>query len=50
MGCSQLAKSDICLYLRRSKDRDALFALTLSSELQADYAALIEKRNLASLR
>jgi hypothetical protein len=31
------------------KDRDALFALTLSSGLQADYAALIEKRNLASL-
>jgi len=32
------------------KDRDALFALTLSAGLQADYAALIEKRNLASLR
>jgi len=32
-----------------SKDQDALFALTLSSGLQADYAALIEKRNLASL-
>jgi hypothetical protein len=32
------------------KDRDALFALSLSSGLQADYAALIEKRNLASLR
>ena len=31
------------------KDRDALFAKTLSSGLQADYAALIEKRNLASL-
>jgi hypothetical protein len=31
------------------RDRDALFALTLSSGLQADYAALIEKRNLASL-
>ena len=31
------------------KDRDALFAVTLSSGLQADYAALIEKRNLASL-
>lgn len=30
-------------------DRDALFALTLSSGLQADYAALIEKRNFASL-
>ena len=31
------------------KDRDALFAMTLSNGLQADYAALIEKRNLASL-
>ena len=31
------------------KDRDALFAVTLCSGLQADYAALIEKRNLASL-
>jgi hypothetical protein len=31
------------------KDRDALLAMTLSSGLQADYAALIEKRNLASL-
>jgi hypothetical protein len=32
-----------------SKDKDALFALTLSAGLEADYAALIEKRNLASL-
>jgi len=32
-----------------AKDRDALFALTLASGLQGDYAALIEKRNLASL-
>ena len=31
------------------KDQDALFAMTLSAGLQADYAALIEKRNLASL-
>lgn len=31
------------------KDPDALFALTLASGLQADYSALIEKRNLASL-
>jgi hypothetical protein len=31
------------------KDSDALFALTLSSGLKADYAALIEKRNMASL-
>ncbi|MFZ0774186.1 MAG: hypothetical protein WCA49_00330 [Candidatus Sulfotelmatobacter sp.] len=34
---------------KNAKDEDALFALTLSSGLQADYAALIEKRNLASL-
>lgn len=33
-----------------SKDRDALFALTLAAGLQADYFALIEKRNLPSLR
>jgi len=31
------------------RDRDALFARTLAAGLQADYAALIEKRNLASL-
>jgi hypothetical protein len=31
------------------KDRDGLFAMTLSNGLQADYAALIEKRNMASL-
>ncbi len=31
------------------QDRDALFAMTLSSGLQADYAAMIEKRNLPSL-
>jgi hypothetical protein len=36
-------------FTKDSKDRDALFAMTLSSGLQADYAALIEKRNLASL-
>lgn len=34
---------------KNAKDRDALFALTLASGLRADYAALIEKRNLASL-
>jgi hypothetical protein len=34
---------------KNSKDRDALFALTLCSGLQADYAALIDKRNLTSL-
>jgi hypothetical protein len=32
------------------QDRDALFAMTLTSGLQADYAAMIEKRNLPSLR
>jgi hypothetical protein len=32
-----------------SKDRDALLAMTLASGLRSDYAALIEKRNLASL-
>ena len=32
-----------------AKDRDALFAMTLASGLRADYAALIDKRNLASL-
>ena len=31
------------------KDRNALFALTLASGLRADYAALIDKRNFASL-
>jgi hypothetical protein len=34
---------------KNAKNRDALFALTLASGLQADYAALIEKHNLASL-
>ncbi|MGA2414452.1 MAG: hypothetical protein ABSF59_08380 [Candidatus Sulfotelmatobacter sp.] len=34
---------------KNAKDQDALFAMTLSSGLQADYAALIEKKNLASL-
>jgi hypothetical protein len=34
---------------KNPRDQDALFALTLSSGLQADYAALIEKKNLASL-
>ena len=42
----QLARTRL---VKDSKDRDALFALTLCSGLQADYAALIEKRNLASL-
>lgn len=34
---------------QKANDRDALFALTLASGLRADYAALIDKRNLASL-
>jgi hypothetical protein len=37
------------LLLKDPNSRDALFALTLASGLQADYAALIEKRNLASI-
>ena len=41
-----LARSHL---LKDANDRDALFAMTLSSGLQADYAALIEKRNRASL-
>jgi len=35
--------------VQKPKDRDSLFALTMASGLRADYAALIEKRNLASL-
>ena len=34
---------------KNDKDREALFAMTLSSGLQADYAALIEKKNLECL-
>jgi hypothetical protein len=34
---------------KNPRDRDALFALTMSSGLKADYAGLVEKRNLASL-
>ena len=34
---------------KNPKDRDALLALTMSSGLKADYAGLVEKRNLASL-
>jgi len=41
LAASRLAKN--------AQDRDGLFALTLSAGLQADYAALLEKRNLASL-
>src|SRR5947209_14497233 len=31
------------------KDHDGMFAMTLAAGLRADYAALIEKRNVASL-
>ena len=41
-----LAKASIA---KDPQDQNALFALTLSSGLQADYTALIEKRNVASL-
>jgi hypothetical protein len=47
-----LDQADIRAHSRLSKipkDRDALLALTMSSGLKADYAGLIEKRNLASL-
>jgi len=43
----QLAQAGLA---KDSKDKNALFAMTLCNGLQADYAALIEKRNLASLR
>jgi len=33
-----------------ARDADALFALTISTGMQADYASLIEKRQLESLR
>jgi hypothetical protein len=35
--------------MKNPKDENALFALTLTNGLEADYAALIEKRNMASL-
>src|SRR5947209_15878514 len=35
---------------KNTSDKDALFAMTLTNGLQADYAALVEKRNVASLR
>ncbi len=34
---------------KNSHDENALFAMTLTNGLEADYAALVEKRNLASL-
>jgi len=41
-----LAKSRLS---RDARDRDALLAMTFASGLRSDFAALIEKRNLASL-
>lgn len=41
-----LAKAKLA---RDPQDRDALLAMTLTSGLRSDFAALIEKRNLASL-
>ena len=35
---------------RDNRDRDALLAMTLANGLRADYAALIEKHNIPSLR
>jgi hypothetical protein len=47
----QRAQTVACARLgKNQKDKDALFAMTLTNGLQADYAALIDKRNLASLR
>lgn len=49
---SAINRSENLAHARLAKDtndRDALFALTLCSGLQADYAALIDKRNLDSL-
>ncbi|MGH9495211.1 MAG: hypothetical protein ACRD3B_09450, partial [Candidatus Sulfotelmatobacter sp.] len=48
-----IARSQALAHTRLAKDaqdHDALFAMTLASGLQADYAALIDKRNLASLK
>ena len=42
----ELAKARLA---RNPKDSDALLAMTLSNGLRSDFAALIEKRNLASL-
>jgi len=49
---AEIAKAQRAARARLAKnphDRDALFAMTLTNGLQADYAALIEKRNMASL-
>jgi hypothetical protein len=47
-----LTQAETLAHARLTKnptDHDALFALTLAAGLRADYLALIEKRNLASL-
>jgi len=49
---SNLAKSDALAdsaLAKNPKDTDALFAKVLANGLRCDYAALIEKRNIASL-
>jgi hypothetical protein len=46
----QAEKSAQTRLAKDTKNRDALFAMTMAAGLRADYAALIEKRNLASLR
>jgi len=35
---------------KNAHDKDALFAMTLTNGLEADYASLVEKRNVVSLR
>ena len=49
---ASLERAEALAHARLAKDpknRDSLFSLTLAAGLRADYAALIEKRNLASL-
>lgn len=45
----QAEKWALARLAKDGKNRDALFAMTMASGLRADYAALIEKKNLASL-
>lgn len=48
----QLARAEVLAnsgLKRDPRDRDALLAMTLAAGLRSDFAALIEKRNLASL-
>jgi hypothetical protein len=50
---SALSRAESAAQLRLTrdpKDRDALFSMVLIYGLRADYAALVEKRNVASLR